>query len=310
MCLYPKLIKNPRLKNEARIWKLDPRMYFVPIGCGVCYECRKQKAQSWRVRMIEELKHNDKNAYFVTLTFSDEALNSIREKINKNTYDCIENGIATFAMRMFLERWRKKYKKSCKHWFVTELGQTNTERIHMHGIIFCDCEQIKELNNIWKYGRTDIGEYCNIRTINYIVKYVTKIDKTHKDYKSIILCSPGIGASYMETWEGKQIKYRGIDSKEYYTLSNGRKVALPIYYRNKAYTEDERIQLWKNRLDKDTIYVNGIEIQNVSQNYELYTEILQTAQKWNETIGYGTPFEKWKKEEYGKQFELITNAIK
>ena len=43
----------------------------------------------------------------------------------------IEDGIATLAVRRFLERWRKKYKKSVKHWFVTELGGKFTERIHL-----------------------------------------------------------------------------------------------------------------------------------------------------------------------------------
>ena len=60
----------------------------------------------------------------------------------------MENKIATLAVRRFLERWRKKYKKSVRHWLVTELGQKNTEHLHLHGIIWTD--KGEEINKIWK----------------------------------------------------------------------------------------------------------------------------------------------------------------
>ena len=45
----------------------------------------------------------------------------------------------------------EKYKKSVKHWLVTELGGKFTERIHLHGIIFTN-EDDKTIQNLWKYG--------------------------------------------------------------------------------------------------------------------------------------------------------------
>ena len=96
------------------------------------------------------------------------------------------------AVRRFLERWRKKYKKSVKHWLVTELGHQGTERIHLHGIIFTK-ETSETIQNIWKYGNIWVGTFVNTKTINYIIKYITKIDEDHKGFKSIILSSAGIG---------------------------------------------------------------------------------------------------------------------
>ena len=54
-----------------------------------------------------------KNGKFVTLTFSEESLVELGEDKSNNTLNGynLDNGIATLAVRRFLERWRKNYKK-------------------------------------------------------------------------------------------------------------------------------------------------------------------------------------------------------
>ena len=74
MCLYPKLILNrkypPNKKNGGIPPKCpDERLRYVTAACGKCYECRKQKARAWLVRMSEEMRQNP-NALFVTLTIT------------------------------------------------------------------------------------------------------------------------------------------------------------------------------------------------------------------------------------------------
>ena len=81
MCLYPRLIKNPKYrvtkKNGGNVPSpSDTRVMYVPIGCGVCFECMKQKANSWKARLLEDLKENT-NGKFVTLTFSNEKYTEI-----------------------------------------------------------------------------------------------------------------------------------------------------------------------------------------------------------------------------------------
>lgn len=187
MCLYPRLIINakytPNKKNGGHVPPInDERVKWVPVGCQNCIECRKKKAREWQARLTEDIKTH-RNGHFVTLTFSNESLLELAEGIrNTPMTDDMDNAIATRAVRLFLERWRKEHKKSVRHWLITELGHNGTERIHLHGIIWTD--EIEKLARIWKYGWVWIGDYVGTRTVNYIIKYVTKVDEKHKYYKS------------------------------------------------------------------------------------------------------------------------------
>ena len=304
MCLYPKLIKNRKYvsnkKNGGIIPAVfDKRVLLVPAGCGKCMECKKQKSREWQVRLHEEIRHT-KNGKFVTLTFSNESIRDLAKEIQLSGYN-LDNEIATLAVRRFLERWRKKYKKSVKHWLVTELGGNGTENIHLHGIIWTD-ENAETINKIWKYGFTWIGDknnggYVNEKTINYIVKYVNKTDQKHKEYNSKILTSAGIGKNYINRKDAENNKYNNENTKETYTTKNGANIALPIYYRNKLYTEEEKEKLWLIKLDKEERYICGEKI-NIKENEEGYFKTLEWYRKKNERLGYGNDKKNWELKKY------------
>ena len=120
------------------------------------------------------------------------------------------------------------------------------------------------------------------------------------------MCSAGIGKKFTETLAAKlTYKYRPKESAEYYTLNNGHKVALPIYYRNKFYTAEERDKMWTERLDQHKIYVNGLEVEHIDtpEGYSKYMRIIREQQKWNEAIGYGN--REWKEVEYSARVKEI-----
>ena len=167
---------------------------------------------------------------------------------------------------------------------MTELGEKKTERIHIHGILFTNKEK-KIIEKIWKYGNVWIGEYVNEKTINYIVKYIHKIDEKHKYYKPIILTSPGIGSNYLNRKDSKLNKYKGTKTDETYKTRQGIKLGLPIYYRNKIYSDDEREKLWMNLLDKQIRYVNGVKI-DISKGEEDYNRVLKQMRIKNRELGY------------------------
>lgn len=310
MCLYPKLIKNPKyLPNKKNNYNppkcTDKRLLFVPIGCGVCIECCRKKMREWQTRLNEEIRENPQ-CYFVTLTFSEENL----DKLCKEKKQSESNYIASVAVRRFLERYRKKNKKSFKHWLITELGQEEerTERIHLHGIIWGD---IKEIKQHWKYGIFDIGDYCNEKTINYIIKYITKIDTKHKGFKPQIFCSKGIGNQYLIKNKFHNNKYIPNETNETYRLKNGNKTSLPIYYRNYIYSEKQRENLWLEKLDKQERYILGQKIDISTENgMKLFENIQKNAQKYNENLGYGNDSKDWQKKNYNVTNHYINKLTK
>jgi len=313
MCLYPKLIKNRKYisnkKNGGIIPPVtDARVLMVPVGCQRCMECKKQKSRNWQVRLQEEIRHN-KNGKFVTLTFSNESIEKLAHEIIGTTkigMECLtgynlDNEIATLATRRFLERWRKKYKKSVRHWLVTELGGNGTENIHMHGIIWTN-ESSETINKIWKYGFTWVGDkrnegYVNEKTVNYIVKYISKTDVLHKEYNSKVLTSAGIGKNYTTRHDAIKNKYNEKETKETYTTKQGIKLPLPIYYRNQIYTEEEKEKLWLKKLDEEIRYVGGEKI-DISKGEEEYYKTLEYYRKKNKRLGYGDDQKNWEQKKY------------
>ena len=305
MCLYPKLIRNRKYiankKNGGNIPPVnDERTRLVPIGCGKCMECRKQKKREWQVRLHEEIKQNKLPAWFVTLTYSDEELNNLDNEIDKTLkgYER-DNEIAKLSIRRFTERWRKKYKKTIRHWLVTELGTSKTERLHIHGILWC--KEQEDIAPIWKYGGIYIGQYVNEKTINYIVKYLNKTDKVHKEYTPKMFVSQGIGKKYLTSYDIKRNKYKESgETDETYRTVNGLRLALPIYYRNYIYNENEREKLWIEKLDKKVRYVNGEEI-DVSESDTEYVKALNWARVRNRNLGYGDDSINWDRKKYEQQ---------
>ena len=309
MCLYPRLIKNKKYQENKKNGGVipavsDTRVLAIPVGCGNCMECRKQKARDWQVRMHEEIKHT-KNGHMVTLTFNEKELIKLQNKKEHKELKgyTLENATATMAVRRFLERWRAKNKKSVRHWLITELGHEGTERIHLHGIIFTD--KPEEIEKRWKYGHVWIGQYVNEKTINYIIKYVNKVDTDHPNYKSKILSSKGIGNQYTKSEQAKNNKYRKGKTIETYKTRQGLKLALPIYYRNKIYTDREKEQLWLEKLDKEERYINGIKF-DISKNKRSYLIRLKQEQQRNHRLGYGNSIKNWDKINYeNEQRQLL-----
>lgn len=353
MCLFPSFVKNPKYtetkKNGGKIPPVtDPRVLYVPIGCGDCMECRRQKQRDWLIRLQEDIKTNP-NAKFIALTFSNESYrdiitesrvrhllqkcrltagtkltktNIIQDITQLNGYER-DNAIATTAVRLFLERWRKQYSKSLRHWLVTELGHNGTENIHLHGIIWTDLPitniENTILEELWTYGivwkgekrhytqtRGTLKNYVNAATINYITKYVTKQDEKHPYYKPIVLASKGIGRNYTNSYNATKNRYTETGTNETYRTESGHKIKIPTYYRNKIYTEEQRELLWIEKLNEKKRYVNGIEI-SIRENHHHYFKILKQQQEINNKLGYGNGKRNWQQLEYEIQLRELNH---
>lgn len=325
----------------------DKRALAIPYGCGNCIECRKQKARNWQLRLLEDIREH-RNGIFVSLTFSTESLLRLwtesKERISGYERD---NWIARRAVKLWRERWRKEYGTSPRHWLITELGGGRYEHIHLHGIIWTPkvealnwrtgkLEDItkQEIRRTWAYGFIWAGDYVNEKTVNYIIKYVHKMDEKHKAYKAIVLNSAGIGESYIkhekypycEQWtcmnprtrkwyvttvikyekgprkpgRWEKNKFKEGDTDETYRTRQGLKMAMPAYWRNKIYSDEEREMLWMNLLDKGKRYVCGEEI-DIKDGEEKYYKLLKHHQQRNKQLGYGEKEVKWERKVYEEQ---------
>jgi len=284
MCLFPKLIPNKRyLPNKKNNYNppvpKDRRLLYVSSACGKCSECLSKKAKHWSLRLFYEYYHNNNPCYFVTLTFNNDSLNNLKIKYNLSD----NNEIASKAIRLFLERYRKHNKTYFKHFFISELGEINN-RLHLHGIIF-NFNDISKLDFYWKFGYTYVGNYVNEKSINYILTYIFKSKGL---FLPKIFASKGLGLSLLNDPIFKlYTKFNDIKTNDFYQLPSGKRVSIPIYLRNKLYSEDEKEQLWLNKLDKKTIYLKGIKIDISSENgINDYFKLLDYYSKKDKSLGF------------------------
>lgn len=331
MCLYSRLLENPRYKANSKNGGIIPpirdiRTNYVPTGCGKCIECRKKKARDWQIRLLEDIKDNT-NGIFITLTFSTASLIKLERDVNNwmiidnkrvnikrnlKGYD-LDNEICKRAVRLFNERYRKKYKNGLRHWLVSELGHEGTEHVHLHGLIYTDVSPY-EITDIWKYGFTWTGDdkygkrvnYVDESTVNYITKYVSKVDFDHREYNPVILNSPGIGAGYIK--RARDNNYHGADTLDFYRTSTGHKVQLPQYYRNKLYTDEERENLWLFKLDKNERYICGEKIR--ADDCINLMGLLRYHRKRNIELGYGDNTVNWDRVEYERIRRIIIQTTR
>ena len=139
--------------------------------------------------------------------------------------------------------------------------------------------QEKELTKLWAYGFVYIGYACNNETIGYITKYINKQDKEHPNYKPIIRASLGTGANYLDSNKAKLDKAQG-----YYTTKTGHRIAIPEYYRQKMWTDDERENKWIEKLESGIRWIGGIKTNEKNRN-EVERAIAKNRIK-NKRLGY------------------------
>lgn len=243
----------------------------------------------WRFRLQEEMLWSDNRAgLFVTLTYDEDTLDEWENK----GLNAEEIAIKTF--RRFLERHRKEYKTSLKHWCCIELGHKNTERLHIHGIFLTTPEHREKLRNgrlkqLWKYGNIYIGDYCNIKTINYIGKYLLKADTGHEGFRPRLLCSPGLGKTYLDR-EWTKHEYKPKKTEQRVRFSNGQYGAMPTYYRRKRWTDEEREKLRIEQLDANIGYIGKVKYENWNsiQTQTILQEYRKKKRQEDEAIGYKT----------------------
>lgn len=143
-------------------------------------------------------------------------------------------------MQDFWKRLRYYYKdRRISYYACGEYGTLN-ERPHYHAIVF-DCVDTDAYVEAWNFGSVHIGDVSSA-SISYVCGYVDKpshvLSEDDDRVKEFSRMSKNLGVDYLTK---DIVKYYKADlSRLYVTLPGGVKVAMPRYYRDKIFTDDEK----------------------------------------------------------------------
>ena len=146
------------------------------------------------------------------------------------------------------------------------------------------------------------GDYCNEKTINYILKYVLKVDEDHKGYLQKIYASKGIGISEKIN---NRCKFNAEKTIDNIRNESGQYIQLPEYYKRKIWTSEEREFIRLKKEDEHKFYLGGVTYDLGDLTEQDKEEIRQNLRRRNDNKGNGEYFEKklysvkniWKEEE-------------
>ncbi|AXH77834.1 MAG: replication initiator protein [Microviridae sp.] len=222
------------------------------VPCGKCYNCKRRRASSWSVRLVNEGNYST-SAYFLTLTY------------DTTTVPISDNGFMTLSktdLQKFFKRLRKWHGKNTtplKYYAVGEYGG-KTKRPHYHIIIFN--ADLNHFERSWSIDLKPLGliHIGDVReaSIGYTLKYICKesqipMHKNDDRQKEFALMSKGLGKNYltdkMVTWHKNN-----IENRVYIPLKDGKKAPMPRYYKQKIYDESEMERIaYQNKKNNDLL---------------------------------------------------------
>jgi len=179
------------------------------------------------------------SALFVTLTYDTKYV-----PITENGYMTLDKK----DLQKFFKRLRKLSDAKLKYYAVGEYGSSRY-RPHYHIILFnarVECiERAWALDNK-KIGEIHVGEVSEA-SIGYTLKYVSKPKKIplhQRDdrQKEFSIMSKKMGDNYLNE---KMIKWHknDLEQRMYVPIKDGKKIAMPRYYKEKIYTTQEKTRI-------------------------------------------------------------------
>lgn len=199
----------------------------VPVPCGRCFACLERRRKDWAFRLGIEQKVSS-TADFITLTYANDYL-PIIEQDGKWYQTLLKTDV-----QKFMKRLRKKQKEKITYYMVGEYGPKGG-RPHYHYLMFNLTESNKRsIQDTWGLGHVDKDEVTPA-SIMYVAGYLIN-DYNHElpTQKPFALMSKGIGKSYEHN------KKYHKENERHYAQYGRTKIALPRYYRNKFFTEEEK----------------------------------------------------------------------
>lgn len=188
-------------------------------------------------------------SFFVTLTYDNDNL------IFADDEPCLYKR----HLQLHFKKLRKRLEsKSIKYFAVGEYGD-HGNRPHYHYLIFYRGKSnrfylLNAIKECWDFGFSQVLPIHGAQ--GYVTKYVLKFDKREHLVKPFTLISHGLGIDYLSD---AVIKYHRKNLVPYAVKPGGYHVSLPRYYKNKIFTEYQRL-LIKKRSD---LYRHELELKKL-----------------------------------------------
>lgn len=224
-CMFPYMVQRKIFVNQAD--------RLVPVPCGKCPQCLKRRTASWSFRIEMESLRWEKQ-YFITLTY-----NTDHVPISKHKFLTLEPDHLT----KYFKRLRKRGGK-LKYYAVGEYG-TKNKRPHYHLILFTSSAILEsDVIACWtdpktkqSYGDVFFGK-VESGSIRYCVQYYDKGDWNPAHSRDdrvpeFSRMSDGIGSNFLTDAQVKA--FLANPAKGYIYDREGKKIAIPRYYKNRLY---------------------------------------------------------------------------
>jgi hypothetical protein len=256
-CITP-FYKKEQIKGEH-----------IPFPCGKCPPCKKRRTSGWSFRLVKEGERS-KSALFITLTYDTEFV-----PITPNGYMTLE----LKDLQKFFKRLRKLTNEKLKYYAVGEYGSTK-KRPHYHIILFnANQEHVKRA---WALNNHNIGNYhignVSAASIGYTLKYMSKksqipMHQNDDRKKEFSVMSKGLGSNYLTDAMIKWHK-NALEERMYVPIEDGKKIAMPRYYKDKMYNEEEKgkIALYMAKISEELDLEISKEFTNFTEQERVLSE--------------------------------------
>lgn len=228
----------------------------TPLPCGRCPGCISRRTSGWSFRLRKESELHTLSE-FVLLTYEE------CPRTPRNYRTLKKSDVQSFFKRLRKltdKRIKKHYKKktgllqskikthaTIKYYLCGEYG-TQFGRPHYHIILF-GAEQ-QDIIEAWinpktkkPIGHVFFGYDTSEAAVGYTLKYLSKesrvpVHKNDDRQPEFALMSKRLGANYL-TDEIKKWHTKSLEKNCYLPLKDGKKAALPRYYKSKIYDSVE-----------------------------------------------------------------------
>lgn len=243
----------------------------------------KRRVDGWVFRLMQEEK-NHSTAFFVTLTYDPSSV-----PLTARGWMTLDKS----HVQRFFKRLRKSATMPIKYYVAGEYG-TKRYRPHYHAIIF-GATDMKHIVDAWTLDGKQIGDVHVGRvtgdsiayTIGYIHKSVfRRFHKGDDRLPEFSLMSKGMGANYLTD---RIKRYHKADvSRLYCTKPGGHKIAMPRYYRDRIFNEEEREEQVSLALDT----VSNTRDKQLLEFQRLKYDVSYTFDNWlqDQKIGRANNF--------------------